>query len=186
VDNRLLADWCSGHARAAPEIQALIAPILESMAELVMDQGWLPKFMSQDWVQWRPRARNTEADAVANLAMDQRSSSFYIAPAAQQRFSLDEVSLQAWSDGGHRRSGVSAAGALVKAWRGDRRQPVLVAAAARWLPEESCDSVQAEVEGLALAMRLLAKIVGRRKLDPASMVEILRDNGAAVMNTSVV
>ena len=95
------------------------------------------------------------------------------------------MSLQAWSDGGHRRPGVSAAGALVKAWRGDRRKPVLVAAVTRWLPEESCDSVQAEVEGLALAVRLLAAIVGRRKLDPASTVEILRDEATA-MSTSLV
>ena len=92
VDSRLLADWCSGRAKATLEYQTLVAPILEHMASLIREKQWLPKILSRDWVQWRPRAQNKEADALANAAIDKAGSLFYIAPRAMLRFSLGDVS----------------------------------------------------------------------------------------------
>ena len=87
--------------------------------------------------------------------------------------------LQTWSDGGHRHKGTSSAAALVKAWRADRREPVLLAALARWLPADECDSMLAEVEGLALAAKLLMEVVIRWKLTTEAMRNILQDPAAS-------
>eukprot|EP00973_Karenia_brevis_P058286 8114623-Karenia_brevis.AAC.1 len=80
--------------------------------------------------------------------MDQQASLVYVSPKLSNRVSLKEVAIQSWSDGAHRRRGVSAAGAVVKAWHKHWTQPKVLTAVAVFYAQEDLDSNKAEVAGL--------------------------------------
>eukprot|EP00973_Karenia_brevis_P093080 12415548-Karenia_brevis.AAC.1 len=79
---------------------------------------------------WRRRCENKEADALANAAVDQQAALVYVSPKLSKRASLKDVAIQSWSDGAHRRQGVSAAGAVIKAWHEHWMQPKVLTAVA--------------------------------------------------------
>lgn len=77
IDTKELARWCNGLSRIQPEHRDLIGPIVQILADVVLEAEWLPRYTTGDWVTWRKRDLNTEADALANLAMDHKQSFIY-------------------------------------------------------------------------------------------------------------
>eukprot|EP00973_Karenia_brevis_P035816 4943171-Karenia_brevis.AAC.1 len=49
---------------------------------------------------------NKEADEMGNVSMDKSCSFYSLQPKLACKIKLQDVALQAWSDGGHRRKGV--------------------------------------------------------------------------------
>eukprot|EP00973_Karenia_brevis_P039779 5489743-Karenia_brevis.AAC.1 len=72
--------------------------------------------------------------------MNQQRSAYYLHPRLSKGMKLQQVALQCWSDGGHRRRGCSASAAVVKAWHCNHQQPMVVIAATHFMQDEGCDS----------------------------------------------
>eukprot|EP00973_Karenia_brevis_P081843 11346606-Karenia_brevis.AAC.1 len=68
----MLAEWCAGRAKISEGHKSTMSKLLERLEELIVSAAWLPRTLVSDWVQWRPREQNKEADELANLAMDHR------------------------------------------------------------------------------------------------------------------
>ena len=115
---------------------------------------------------------------MVNLAMDHEQSFLFVTQRLRNRVKLQDVSLQCWSDGGHRHPGSSAAGAVVKGWNSSYEHPIVLAAVAEFLPDLSCTSMQAEVRGLDLASLLLQHVVSSRRMDVQAARLLLGDASA--------
>eukprot|EP00973_Karenia_brevis_P044912 6219471-Karenia_brevis.AAC.1 len=129
--------------------------------------------MISDWVIWRRRDENKEADELANVAMDRQSSLYYVARKLESKIKLENVALQAWSDGGHRHCGCSAAAAVVKAWHKHWDRPMVLVAVAKYVTDAACDSTSAEVQALELAAKLTHAIVNQERLTRAIVEQLL-------------
>eukprot|EP00973_Karenia_brevis_P085285 11837050-Karenia_brevis.AAC.1 len=102
VDNEILAEWCSARATVPCDFLPEISEIVNMQAGVIERQRWLPRTNISDWVTWRRRQDNKEADELANMAMNRRQSCFYMAPKLGKGINLQNAALQSWSDGGHR------------------------------------------------------------------------------------
>eukprot|EP00973_Karenia_brevis_P014126 1921682-Karenia_brevis.AAC.1 len=96
---------------------------------------------------------------MVNVSMNKSRSIYFLHPKLAKRIKIREVALQAWSDGGHRKTGCSACAAVVKAWHKKWPRPMVLVAAAKSMPGDNCDSVTAETCGLELASLLVQTII---------------------------
>ena len=126
---------------------------------------------------------NKEADELANLAMDKKSSLCYVAPHLFDKINLGRVSLQAWSDGGHRAHGNSAGAAVVKAWHSNHSRPYVLVAMARFTEDTDVDSTCAEVIGLQMAIAIVHRIVSQGRFTERSVIEISKDPTIRMFNS---
>ena len=143
------------------------------LGEVVTTCEWPPRHMAGDWIIRRERSRNREADALANLAMENKRSVLFVTQRLRKVVKLERVSLQCWSDGGHRQQGISAAGVFLKAWHELWPNPIALAAVGKFLPADGCTSMQAEARGLQLAALLLHHVVSKKRLDFREPVHLL-------------
>ena len=60
------------------------------------------------------------------------------------KFTVGDVCLMGWSDGGHRFPGKSGGGWVIKAWYLGNLQPIIIAAGACYYPDRREDSFTAE------------------------------------------
>ena len=94
--------------------------------------------------------------------MDHRRSVAVTKPEYLHEFSVHDFNLQAWSDGGHRREGYSAAGFILKAWSDG--VPFVILAVAEFISDPQIDSMRAEIRGLELAMTAINSLISKRSI----------------------
>eukprot|EP00973_Karenia_brevis_P002563 350370-Karenia_brevis.AAC.1 len=178
VDSQVLADWCAGRAKVPVAHKARITEMLQRLASLIERKAWLPRTLISDWVIWRSRDKNAEAYELVNVAMDRTRSIFYLAPKMHKGMKLDGVSLQAWSDGGHRCQGCSASGLLLKAWHYKWSRPMVLVAIGKFIPEPQVDSMDAEALALELATQAMSTLITSKRLDAEAVMSIMQDMSA--------
>ena len=144
------------------------------LADLLVTDGQFSADASvSDWIEWRPREPNREADALANLAMDIQQSCYYMAPQRTRRSIKRNVTLLAWSDGGHRGRSCSSAAVVLKAWHKNYDEPLMLVAVAQYIVDECFDSVQAEIRALTLTASILRHLMRHRSFAAQDVKDIL-------------
>eukprot|EP00974_Lingulodinium_polyedra_P023501 2269918-Lingulodinium_polyedra.AAC.1 len=109
VDNAPLAGWINGTMRQDNENSVELRGLFDEIFTISVSHGWRTRGHACSWVEWRKREFNSEADYLVNLSMDLKCNVVYV---CDSLVSVHECSIQAWSDGGCRRPGCSAAGAI--------------------------------------------------------------------------
>ena len=152
VDNQLLADWCNGHAVISQPCHRNRANIVvETLAHMILFQGWKLKDAKSDWIHWVPRHKNAIPDALANKAMDERCNVGWIGSSVNEVHHGMNFVLA--SDGGSRStSNVSAAGWVMLGVTPQGSVHFLGAGA---IFCTHVDSLEAELRALELAVQAL-------------------------------
>ena len=124
--------------------------------------GWNGRKPDGDPVIWRRRRYNSEADYLANHAMDYFQDFSYEGQGLFHGGHGDEVCLMGWSDGGHRYHGVSGGGWLIKAWNFGESQPRILVAKASFYDDATADSYVAEAKSLLELIKGIESRVAER------------------------
>ena len=154
LDNQLLVDRLRAKSRTM-NITAAWTTLLDTIAFLV-EHGWTPRQRTGHWAHWVPRHRNKLADAMANMAMDNRCN---LAWASSTAPTADLGNFIWTSDGGYRhRSGESAS--AWACWRVHDGDIVLAACGAVYV-QNGQDSLCSEMHAVELSVGSFLKLASR-------------------------
>ena len=152
-DNENVVNVIVGISEPEKSTDNNLLDIFDSIGEVFLIHNWGPRHANGPPVRWVRRDFNAEADWLANVAMNTRSSFHFI----NQELVNDKsiiTNIQGWSDGGSRDlQNVSSYGWILKAWVRGMTDPVILTAGAAYLDHAAESSSQVEVLGVHAVWR---------------------------------
>lgn len=103
VDCKVLADLLSGITALCNEEQRPLFIRLARDIASFHSKSWVPRLAVGNYVEWRPREYNGQADHWCNVAMDTRSGAFKVNVAQVKAGIAKGINVRLYSDGGARR-----------------------------------------------------------------------------------